>query len=672
MRLEAIRRATIVLVTATIAASCLPARAEILPTVSIYTDKDAYQYGNTIEVSLSARNDGEGISVSVYVGLILPDGSLYTAHSGGWSDQVGPWMDEVYLRQWFWTIPTPFFGFDVPCLDPPIYEPGESLFAAALAHVGTLDFIGELAIGPFSLLADLRSDYYVDGELGDDCADGSEEAPWQTISHAVASVYALEITPVTVHIAPGTYSASTNGEAFPLNMKSWVSLSGQGAKSTILDAEEAVYQVICCQTVPGLVIEGLFIAGGKADGADWDGCGGGILCVNSSPTIQDCTISRNAGRFGGGIACYHDSSPLIQNNTVTGNSSEVFGGGLLCFYGSAIILNNTISDNWAEDRGGGMHFNDSSSYVSGNIITGNLAKNDGGGVLCRDGSLLVSDNEFTNNSCGGDGGGIYCSYSSSLIWGNVLASNTCGGDGGGILCRRGLPTLESSTITGNSANNGGGIHCIESSPTISTCTIQGNNAQHWGGGVSCYDNSSPTIHGNTITENAAAGDGLWDGFGGGICCAEYSSPSISNNIVSENTASADGGGIYCISRSSPAISSCTICSNTAVLNGGGILSYYDSWPTIVDCIVWGHGDDLCNCSGAYCCIQDGDAGEGNIHDAPVFVSTPFGRYYLAPESPCVDAGSRSSDEAGLSDRTTQADGTPDTGTVDMGFHHPMP
>jgi hypothetical protein len=30
----------------------------------------------------------------------------------------------------------------------------------------------------------------------------------------------------------------------------------------------------------------------------------------------------------------------------------------------------------------------------------------------------------------------------------------------------------------------------------------------------------------------------------------------------------------------------------------------------------------------------------------------------------------SGEEAGLSDRTTQADGTPDTGTVDMGYHYP--
>ena len=57
---------------------------------------------------------------------------------------------------------------------------------------------------------------------------------------------------------------------------------------------------------------------------------------------------------------------------------------------------------------------------------------------------------------------------------------------------------------------------------------------------------------------------------------------------------------------------------------------------------------------------------------PLFVSGPYGDFYLELESPYIDAGSESAEEAGLSDRTTQADGTPETGTVDMGFHYPMP
>jgi len=73
---------------------------------------------------------------------------------------------------------------------------------------------------------------------------------------------------------------------------------------------------------------------------------------------------------------------------------------------------------------------------------------------------------------------------------------------------------------------------------------------------------------------------------------------------------------------------------------------------------------------SYCLIEDEYLSEGNIHDDPQFVTGPAGNYYLLPDSACVDAGSMSADEAGLSDRTTQVDGALDTGVVDMGFHYP--
>ncbi|MBN1593245.1 MAG: DUF1565 domain-containing protein, partial [Candidatus Coatesbacteria bacterium] len=48
-------------------------------------------------------------------------------------------------------------------------------------------------------------DYYVDAEIGLDANDGSESSPWQTITHALDSVEGSEATPVTIHVAAGTY-----------------------------------------------------------------------------------------------------------------------------------------------------------------------------------------------------------------------------------------------------------------------------------------------------------------------------------------------------------------------------------------------------------------------------------------------------------------------------------
>ena len=106
------------------------------------------------------------------------------------------------------------------------------------------------------------------------------------------------------------------------------------------------------------------------------------------------------------------------------------------------------------------------------------------------------------------------------------------------------------------------------------------------------------------------------------------------------------------------------------------MSYFEG--SVTDCIIWGNSastdPNLSECSTpSFSCIEIWDGGgEGNIHDDPMFVTGPLGEYYLYPESPCIGAGSQSAEDAGLSDRTTQADGLPDIGVVDMGYHYPVP
>ncbi len=131
-----------------------------------------------------------------------------------------------------------------------------------------------------------------------------------------------------------------------------------------------------------------------------------------------------------------------------------------------------------------------------------------------------------------------------------------------------------------------------------------------------------------------------------------------------------GGGISC-GGGSPTISNNTISGNTAdYSDGGGIRCEEDSYPTIIDCIIWGNGDDLDGCEATYCCLEEPIEGEGNISAHPLLVDGPLGGYYLDPGSPCVDAGSYYLDYGSHS--TTQADGTPDDGMVDMGYHYPLP
>ena len=81
-----------------IAAMVLPTPVKADPTVTVYTDADTYRSGDTVEVGLSAQNQGPGAWVSVYVGLLTPEGCLYTLSAygqNGWSDRVEAWIPEI-------------------------------------------------------------------------------------------------------------------------------------------------------------------------------------------------------------------------------------------------------------------------------------------------------------------------------------------------------------------------------------------------------------------------------------------------------------------------------------------------------------------------------------------------------------------------------------------------
>jgi predicted outer membrane repeat protein len=103
--------------------------------------------------------------------------------------------------------------------------------------------------------------------------------------------------------------------------------------------------------------------------------------------------------------------------------------------------------------------------------------------------------------------------------------------------------------------------------------------------------------------------------------------------------------------------------------------------TIHNTIVTGNGDDITGDAGGfvvtYSNIGDGDfaGSDGNISADPLFVGGPLHDYYLsqiaagqAADSPCVDAGSGTTDSLGLPIATTRTDGGNDADAVDMGYH----
>lgn len=264
--------------------------------------------------------------------------------------------------------------------------------------------------------------------------------------------------------------------------------------------------------------------------------------------------------------------------------------------------------------------------------------------------------------------------------------------------------LENVTLAGaDVADHGGGLYVVNSSNiTVSGCTIEKNTASAagtytYGGGIyitnsvivitnsmiarnevkstsnSTYDygggiyvkGGQMTLVDSVLFYNKATASGSSSGArGAGVYMAD-GVHTIKNCLLVQNDATAttpQGDGIH-LAAGSVTIDNCTIAGN----KGEGVRG--TASMTVKDSILWKNRDDVA--TGAedlqYSSISDGDSNgvNGCISAAPEF---EYG-FYLAAGSACEGSGSTNASDKGLSAYTTRADGTTDSGTVNLGYHH---
>jgi len=222
----------------------------------------------------------------------------------------------------------------------------------------------------------INADVYVSVNGDDSNIGTSPEEPFKTIDHALSVIYSDSLNHNTIHLAPGVYSNSTNGETYPINWSQFVSLSGSGEEETILDANNSS-SVMVFYGVTETLIQNITIRNGSSTSK-----GGGIYFNDSSPSLKNVTITNNTvTNFGGGIYCM-DSSPNFENVTITNNTASWYGGGITCHNSSPSLKNVTITGNSAADGGGIYCWHFSNPSLVNVTITGNSAA-DGGGIYCH-------------------------------------------------------------------------------------------------------------------------------------------------------------------------------------------------------------------------------------------------------------------------------------------------
>jgi len=483
-----------------------------------------------------------------------------------------------------------------------------------------------------------------------------------------------------------------------------IRLDGNGLGSTVMfNADPLTGGSITASTE----LEGFVIRGGTGtlDPGHPDVaiplCGGGIFCVNATPTIRNCVIEHNTAEVGGGVYVRFDDPNLVEGAPSTGD------GPLLdsCL----ITLNEAKSGVDGFGWGGGLYSILCSPVLEHCVLESNLAHQDGGGAL-------VEGDPSGSPSTLGQVNVVFedCSISDNFALGN----------GGGLAGHSGSSTsMTHCTVDLNAADSGGGIACESSRVSLFVTVVGYNSATSSGGGLYWLTDDAriPSLLRHCTIYHNTAGPAEWANGGGAYLSNQQAGitkrPSFENCLVVSNDAG-DGGGVY-LDFHAATFENCTIADNSARggnLGGGLVITNppVSSLTRVLNSII--HGNlagatapppikpwdqnvlDLTGPPGVsnlmvnYSLVENAGTGRGapffrngtgNLDTRPGFTAGttwtyfPDGLYYLkhTPQqgatSPCYDAGSKwvtLTPVVQMSCRTAFT--ISDQFMVDMGFHYP--
>ncbi|MCP4711123.1 MAG: hypothetical protein GY869_21085, partial [Planctomycetes bacterium] len=366
-------------------------------------------------------------------------------------------------------------------LDIPALSPGETTIVSC--------DIGSYPVGTYQLEACADINFAVaESDESNNCTIGSlisdyllnVPGDYQTIQDAIDAAY----EGATVLVGDGTHIGTGNKN---LNFK--------GKKITVQSENGPDHSIIDCQdSGRGLtfssgegtdsVVSGFTIINGSVVN------GGGIQCVNSSPTITNCILRLNSATNAGGGISLTNSSPMIINCIFDRNWARYGAGGIYAYSSSPSVIGCNFTQNSCDAWGGAAHNQTNGSIPCRPVFTNctffqNEAP-DGGGMYNRTGAAPTLINcTFTENQASNSGGGIYNTNSSQPALDNcTFIQNTAGNDGGGMYNNDGCMASLTHCIFSNNtaADKAGGLYCrANDTSSLTNCTFSRNNSAFGGG-----------------------------------------------------------------------------------------------------------------------------------------------------------------------------------------------
>jgi hypothetical protein len=241
--------------------------------------------------------------------------------------------------------------------------------------------------------------FYVDANGPNDPGTGGFEDPFRTIQDAIDAAFDGDVVEIRagVYAGAGNYNLDPAGKS--ITVQSIDPNDPNVVAGTVIDAGglgrgfyfDSSEDVNC-------LVQGLTIRNGYTAAK-----GGGVYCLDSSPTIANCVISACHAEMHGGGLFLQLSKSLLTGCKVSGNSAGMDGGAIECWWDGPRLVNCLITDNQA--------------------ILGS-----GGGVDCfSEADVRLTNCTIVRNSADGYGGGLYSLASetiieNSIIWANVGAN----------------------------------------------------------------------------------------------------------------------------------------------------------------------------------------------------------------------------------------------------------
>ncbi len=162
-------------------------------------------------------------------------------------------------------------------------------------------------------------DLYVNPISGCNENDGlTPKSALKTIAYAYHIIASNSLNPHSIYLSNGVYSPSTNGELFPLNGRSYVSLIGENRDSTIFDADSMYYFFRSYGLMTNLRIKNLSFRNGYGF-VNSSTPSGLYIQLSDTVILENILLSNCSGAIGSGIYCSL-SGNIKTNKTILYNN----------------------------------------------------------------------------------------------------------------------------------------------------------------------------------------------------------------------------------------------------------------------------------------------------------------------------------------------------------------